>query len=59
MKTRLTLKPGQKGTKQLTDKYGAIVGGPLEKHIYVDNKDKLKRQKKHLHVDDRQVSTYR
>lgn len=22
MKTRLTLKPGQKGTKQLTDKYG-------------------------------------
>ncbi|MDD2734818.1 MAG: hypothetical protein PHF56_12815 [Desulfuromonadaceae bacterium] len=125
MKTRLTLKPGQKGTKQLTDKYGdallcirfryddetgkrfktveliveqtdwipppprydsdilvplridvsnfslrakvkaaggkwfpeellwyvkygAIVGGPLEKHIYVDYKNKFKKHKKHL-----------
>lgn len=136
MKTRLTLKPGQKGTKQLTDKYGdallcvrfryddetgkrfktveliveqgdwtppvpryepdvlvplridasnmplrvrvkaaggrwfpeellwyvkygAIAGGPLEKHIYVDNKDKLKNKNKDIHVDNRQVSTYR
>jgi hypothetical protein len=40
-------------------KYGAIVGGPLEKHIYLDNKDKLKKTKNHLHVDDGQVSTYR
>jgi len=40
-------------------KYGAIGGGPQEKHIYVDDMDMLKKQKKHLYVDDRQVSTYR
>jgi len=55
-------------------KYGAISGGPLEKHIHVDatvipvkskkhlqvdNKDKLKNHEKHLYVDDSKVSTYR
>jgi len=46
-------------------RYGAIVGGPLEKHIdnsknpvkskkhlHIDNKDTLRNREKHLQVDE-------
>lgn len=33
-------------------RYGAIAGGPLEKHMYIDENDKFKKQRKHLRVDE-------
>ena len=32
--------------------FGAIVGGPLEKHIHINEKDKLIKLEKHMHVDE-------
>jgi len=33
-------------------RYGAIVGGPLEKHIHIDGSKKTVKSKKHLQVDN-------